>query len=266
MKRLIAAAAIAASVVALWTLRPPARTVRVECVDMGAGQCWIVRGPGGSRVVINCGRLAGGTDGPGSAAAAVNALVRSGTNSIDCLIATRADADACSGIKALAKEFRVRKAVAPADALEALRGSVPELDWQPVRPGGAVATADGLMLSLAGSGQSVEAIVVEMPPTSIALIDRLSPETTRQLAAEALAALVLGFQASRGDPSALGALEANAAVLHSGRSRDQWADYGLLKTLQDRCERVWQTGRNGGITLQANGRVIRAVVTHGDQQ
>ncbi len=263
MKRLIAAAAIAAAAVALWTLRPPARTVRVECVDVGAGQCWIVRGPGGSRVVINCGRLA---EGPDSAAAAVNALVRSGTNSIDCLVATRAEPDACSGVKALAKEFRVKTAAAPADALEVLRKSVPELDWQPVRPGGAIATVDGLMLSLAGSGQSVEAILVEMPPTSIALIDRLSPETVRQLAAEAPAALVLGFQASRSGPSALGALHANAAVLHSGRGRGQRVDYGLVKTLQDRCERVWQTWRNGGITLQANGRVIRAVVTHGDQQ
>lgn len=262
MKTRLGLLALAACVGALWALRPSARWVQVQCVDVGAGQSWIVNVRGGGSVVVNCGRC----EDPGRAAVATEgALARSGRNSIACLIATRTDSDGCSAAGELAERLRIGKAIVAARGLAAARRSAPNLVWQSARPGGSIVTADGLTLTLLGAGGDVEAIVVECPPTSIALIDRLSPATVRQLVAAAPSAIVLGYSASRGEASGLGDLRADAAVLHSGTSRTEWADYGMLKTLQDRCERVWQTRKNGGIVLRADGRVIKATVTRPDE-
>ncbi len=222
--------------------------LRLDCVDISRGQCWIVYGTGGSVAVVNC-----GSERWSSARSVADALRRSGVNKIDAFFATRFEPDAFAGLADLRDEFPIGGVYGPSS-----RGR----EATSTAPGSKAILPDGTTLRLVGANGQITAIVIDHKQINLALVDRLDDRTVDQLGRLRPSVLILGYRASH-NGAELGALSPDVAVLHSGRSRREWADLGLVKNLEGVCGRVYQTGRNGGVILRSDGRRLEVRVTYG---
>ncbi len=229
-----------------WATAPLRRGLVFECPDAGAGQCWIVQGPGGGAVLVNCGS-ADASARPGQTA--VRTLARLGVNRLEAVLLTRPAPDAASGVRDVLREFPCDTLLGAGDT-SALPSA---LGWQPLRPGTKLRLRDGLQLEAVGRGGEVECVTVEWRQARVALVDRLSPECGRRLAEFRPQVVALSYSASREPAGLPHGLAPAVAVLSSGRSRATWADYGLRRSLEGAADRVFNTGRDGGVSIRIRG-------------
>ncbi len=254
-----AAAGIAAvASVWIWALAPGASSVRVDCVNVGAGACWIVRGTEGRAVMINCGAEGSDSAGRSAVAAASSALARAGINRVDALVVTRAEPDAVSGVQELLRQVKPVHLLASPGAM--LSGRLPSqgVRWERLSSGSVLRLSGGPMITVLGQGET-EGFLLESAAGSVVLLDNLTHASVEQAAQFDPDVLVLGYRASRTGGVSLGRLTPRAAVLTSGRSRQTWADYGLSRSLRGAARRVYNTGVDGGVVIQLRRGDIRIV-------
>jgi len=242
----------------IWALAPGGSSVRVDCVNVGAGACWVVRGTGGRAVMINCGAEGSDSAGRSAALAAASALARAGINRLDALVVTRAEPDAVSGVQELLRRLMPDQFLASPGAV--LSGRLPAggAQWESLPPGSVLRLAGGAMITVLGQGE-IYGFSLESAAGSVVLLDSLTPASVEQAARFDPDVLVLGYRASRTGGVSLGRLTPRAAVLTSGRSREAWADYGLSRSLRGAARRVYNTGVDGGVVIQLRRRDIRIV-------
>ncbi len=254
--RLHAILAGAATLIWAFALSSGPHDIQIDCLDTRSGQCWIVHGPGGSSALIVCASQQAGDRGGEQVAA--QALRRMGMNSLDLFLTMGRSRAAGEWGRALQTEASIRTAVAPPGT------PTPGISWRPVRPGGEMALPDGLILRTFGDARGYSMVLVQGPGASIALVDHLSAATTAALQDEKPGALVLSRSASHSPAEALGSYAPEVAVVHTGRARNDRADFSLIKLLEARCRKVYQTGFNGGITIRSDNSRYRIYVTRSD--
>ncbi|MCC6485088.1 MAG: hypothetical protein IT209_09615 [Armatimonadetes bacterium] len=257
MKRVgVVLAAGIAALVAVYFATRSGTEFRVDCLDTGGGQCWLVHGPHSSTAIVLCASQ------PfldkGAQYVALPALRRAGVNAVDVFLALGYSRTAEQWVETLQNSVRIHDILAPdAPSSSALR-------WRRIRAGQSLVLNSGLRLRTVADGAASSAVIVRGRSASVALVERLTSSVAAALLKEQPGALVLSRGASQSDGRELGGYRPDIVVIHTGRTTQNRANLALVKTLDARSQRLYQTGYSGGVTICAEARRFRVYTTRAE--
>lgn len=279
-----AAALVALLVIALGGARPGAPGLELHLLDVGAGQCLLIRSPTGAHVMVDAGTEVTASDPARFARREVLPyLALHGVHTIDTLVISHAHADHCNLVPALMAALPVRQLLvgpdADADAAwqdllrMAQRLGVPVL---PAEAGGRLDLGRGAVLDVIGPngllrGTTDDAnnnnLVLRLTygQTSVLIPGDLQAEgewkLLRDLAGrpEMLRSTVLiaghhGSKYSNTEPF-VRAVAPQVVLLSSGRGYQGPRRQGLEVFARQGLE-VWQTAEKGNLLLRSDGRRV----------
>ena len=251
----------------------------VTFLDIGDGDCTLVRSPEGRTILLDAGSAQ-------AAPAVVDALRRRNVNTIDLLILTSPDEGSIGGVPALLEsgvgvsqiwDNPVADAgTARRDALEAIRRHIPHIPSSAVGGGDTIQVGQMLFVSAIwppDAGQAsrrdplvcrinygATAFLFEASATQVAERDLVSQAGPQIECTGACTDMILQVAArAEGSPSPEMLRRATPAVAVISCGPGSRPTLATLHRLQAAGAAVWETDTQGTITITANGRVSPAV-------
>lgn len=258
MNRVLAGAAAFAAVAWGWAFWPASALVRVECLDVGPGQCVVVTAGGGASAVINPGIETAAEGGGDGSISANKALARAGVNSLDAVVLTRLDADAASAVDGILKEHPEAAVVVGTDDVAAAGHTWKGARISALADGGVVDLRGKLRMRPISSGGSLEGLLWAHGDVTAAFVDG-SIQESQTLRAARPAVVICSYRLSRSAEKLEGPADGTSVVLHSGRRRDQWANFGLDRSLKQQGCSVHNIGRDGGAVFRMRPRRVEMI-------
>jgi len=251
----------------------------VTFLDVGDGDCTLVRSPEGRTILLDAGSASAGP-------AVVDALRRRNVGTIDLLILTSPDESSIGGVPALLAggigvsqvwDSPVADAgAARRDALEAIRRHIPHIPSSTASGGDTIQVGQMLFVSAIwppGSGQASRrdplvcrinyggtAFLFEASATAEAERDLISQASGQVECTGACTDMILQVAArADGSPSPEMLRRATPAIAVISCGPGSQPTQATLHRLQAAGAAIWETDTQGTITITANGRVSPAV-------
>lgn len=251
----------------------------VTFLDVGDGDCTLVRSPEGRTILLDAGSAQAGP-------AVADALRRRNVRTIDLLILTSPDAGSIGGVPALLEggigvsqiwDNPVADAgAARRDALEAIRRHIPHIPSSAAGEGDTIQVGQMLFVSAVwppASGQASRrdplvcrinyggtAFLFEASATAVAERDLVSQAGPQIECTGACTDMILQAAArAEGSPSAEMLRRATPAIAVISCGPGSQPAQATLHRLQAAGAAVWRTDTQGTIAVTANGRVSPAV-------
>ncbi len=261
---------------------PPA--LELHLLDVGAGQCLLIRSPTGAHVMVDAGtQVTGGDPARFARREVLPYLALRGVSSLDALVISHAHADHCNLAPALLASLPVRQLLVGPDA-------DPDPAWQellrmaqrvgvplvPAQAGGRLDLGGGTVLDVIGPNGLLHGtpddannnnLVLRLTyrQTSVLIPGDLQEEGERKLMRDLAAqpealrstVLIAGHHGSKhsNTEAFVRAVAPQVVLLSSGRGYQGPRREGLEVFTRQGLE-VWQTGERGNLLLRSDGRSV----------